>query len=153
MNFGKQSAGSDPRFLGTARKLSAQIAMPDKVVDASVIAAMAFEESRADEAQDLLKDASLFAPEIFPYELASVALKKTRLVPSRRLDIAMRLRTALSVGVELVPIAPLELLELALETHLTIYDAAYLQAARRLGCPLVTFDAKLARHARRVTQV
>jgi hypothetical protein len=37
MNFGKQSAGSDPRFLGTARKLSAQIAMPDKVVDASVI--------------------------------------------------------------------------------------------------------------------
>jgi predicted nucleic acid-binding protein len=152
MNFGKQYVGSDLRFPGTARRLFAKIAMPDKVVDASVIAAMAFEESRADEAEDLLQDASLFAPEIFPYELASVALKKTRLVPSRRFDIAMRLRTALSIRIELVPIEPLELLKLALETNLTIYDAAYLQTARRLECPLVTFDAKLARHARRITR-
>ena len=65
----------------------------------------------------------------------------------------MRLLRALSVQVKLVPIAPLELLQLARETDLTIYDAAYLQAARRLGYPLVTFDAKLARHARRITRV
>jgi predicted nucleic acid-binding protein len=52
--------------------------MPDRVVDASVIAAMVFEEPRADEAEDLLRDATLFAPEILPYELASVALKKTQ---------------------------------------------------------------------------
>jgi len=152
MNFGKQYAGSGLRFQGTARKLFAKNAMPDKVVDASVIAAMAFEESRADEAEDLVRDASLFAPEIFPYELGSVALKKTRLAPSRRFDIAMRLRTALLIRIELVPVAPLGLLKLAFETNLTIYDAAYLQAARRLGCPLVTFDAKLARHARRITR-
>ncbi|MGA7870382.1 MAG: type II toxin-antitoxin system VapC family toxin [Candidatus Binatus sp.] len=125
--------------------------MPDKVVDASVIAALAFQESRAEEARNLLGNASLFAPEILPYELASVALKKTRLLPSRRLDIASRLRAALSLEVELVPMAPLELLKLALETELTVYDAAYLQTARRLGCTLVTFDTELARHARRIT--
>ncbi|HZC46733.1 MAG TPA: type II toxin-antitoxin system VapC family toxin [Candidatus Acidoferrum sp.] len=122
--------------------------MPDKVVDASVIAALAFGESRADEAEELLRDVNLFAPEIFPYELASVALKKIRIAPSRRLDIAMQLRAALEIGVELVPTAPLELLNLALQTNLTIYDAAYLQTARRLQCPLVTFDAKLARQTR-----
>lgn len=127
--------------------------MPDRVVDASVIAAMVFEEPRADEAEDLLRDASLFAPEILPYELASVALKKTKIEPSRHFEFAMRLLRALSVQVKLVPIAPLELLQLARETNLTIYDAAYLQAARRLGYPLVTFDAKLARHARRITRV
>ena len=127
--------------------------MPDKVVDASVIAALAFLESRAEEARDLLGNATLFAPEILPYELASVALKKTRDLPSRRFDIATRLRDALSLEVELVPVAPHELLELALKTNLTVYDAAYLQIARRLGCPLVTFDAKLARHARRITRV
>jgi predicted nucleic acid-binding protein len=126
--------------------------MPDKVVDASVIAALAFEESRADEAEDLLRDARLFAPEILPYELASVALKKSRGLPSERFDIASRLRVALSLGVELIPIPPVELLQLALETNLTIYDAAYLQAACGLGCPLVTFDAKLARQARRITR-
>ena len=126
--------------------------MPDKVVDASVMAALAFLESRAEEARDLLRNATLFAPEIFPYELASVALKKTRDLPSGRFDIASRMRDALSLGVQLVPIEPVELLELALETNLTIYDAAYLQAARGLGCPLVTFDARLARYARRITR-
>jgi predicted nucleic acid-binding protein len=126
--------------------------MPDKVVDASVIAAIAFDESRADEAEDLLRDASLFAPEIFRYELASVALKKTKAEPARRFDIAMRLSKALSTPIELVPPSPVELLQLALETNLTIYDAAYVQAARRLRCQLVTFDEKLARHARRITR-
>jgi predicted nucleic acid-binding protein len=126
--------------------------MPDKVVDASVIAALAFLESRAEEARDLLRNATLFAPEIFPYELASVALKKSRESPTERFDIASRLHDALTLGVQLVPIEPLELLELALETKLTIYDAAYLHAARGLGCTLVTFDEKLARHARQITR-
>jgi predicted nucleic acid-binding protein len=127
--------------------------MPDKVVDASVISALVFLESRAEEARDLIRDATLFAPDILPCELASVALKKTRSSPSLRFDIAIRLRAALSLGVVLVPIAPLEVLKLALETELTVYDAAYLQIAQQLGCVLVTFDAKLARHARRVTRV
>ncbi len=127
--------------------------MPDKVVDASVISALVFVESRAEEARDLIRDATLFAPDILPYELASVALKKTRSSPALRFDIAIRLRAALSLGVVLVPIAPLEVLKLALETELTVYDAAYLQTARRLECPLLTFDAKLDRHARRITRV
>jgi predicted nucleic acid-binding protein len=126
--------------------------MPDKVVDASVIGALAFLESRAEEARDLLRDATLFAPEILPYELTSVALKKTKVEPSRRFEIVIRLLRALALQVKLVPMAPLELLTLAVETNLTIYDAAYLQAARRLRCDLVTFDAKLARHARRITR-
>jgi len=126
--------------------------MPDKVVDASVIAALAFEESRADEAEDLLRNATLLAPEILPIELTSVALKKIRALPSARFNIESRLRAALSLEVELIRIAPLEVLELALDTGLSIYDAAYLHTARRLECPLVTFDAKLARHARQITR-
>jgi predicted nucleic acid-binding protein len=126
--------------------------MPDKVVDASVIAALAFLEPRAAEARDLLRNATLFAPEILPYELASVALKKTRGSHSSWSEVGSRLRDALSLEVELIRVAPLELLELAVETGLSIYDAAYLHAARRLRCVLVTFDAKLARQARRVTR-
>ena len=73
--------------------------MPDRVVDASVIAAMVFEEPRADEAEDLLRDATLFASEILPYELASVALKKSRGLPSGQFDIASRLRAEPGQGV------------------------------------------------------
>jgi predicted nucleic acid-binding protein len=126
--------------------------MPDRVVDASVIAAMAFEEPRADEAEGLLRDATLFAPEILPYELASVALKKTRSSQLAEFDIGSRLLAALSLEVELVPIAPIEVFRLALENNLTVYDAAYLHIALRVRCPLVTFDAKLARRARFITQ-
>lgn len=126
--------------------------MPDRVVDASVIAAFAFGEARAYEARDLIRDATLFAPQIFPYEMASVALKKSKSWPSLRFDIAMRLQEALSLDVKLVRIAPFELLALSLETNLSIYDAAYLQTARQLQCPLLTFDAKLARHAHRITR-
>lgn len=123
--------------------------MLDRVVDASVIAAFAFGEARAEEARDLIGKATLFAPQILPYELVSVALKKSKSWPSLRFDIAMRLRKALSLDVRLVSIAPFELFVLSLETNLTSYDAAYLQTAQRLGYPLLTFDAKLERQARR----
>ena len=123
--------------------------MLDRVVDASVIAAFAFGEARAEEARDLIGKATLHAPQIRPFEVVSVALKKSKSWPSLRFDIAMRLRKALSLDVRLVSIAPLELFVLSLETNLTSYDAAYLQTAQRLGYPLLTFDAKLERQARR----
>ncbi|MCH8090085.1 MAG: hypothetical protein IH955_08760 [Chloroflexi bacterium] len=52
--------------------------MPAKVVDASVIAAIVFEEPRAGEAELLLKETDLFAPTLLAYELTNVALKKAR---------------------------------------------------------------------------
>ena len=48
--------------------------MPAKVVDASVLAAMAFGEPLADEAARLLSGADVYAPDLLPYELTSVAL-------------------------------------------------------------------------------
>ena len=50
--------------------------MPAKVVDASIIAAVAFGESRAAEAEVLLSDSALSSPPLMAYELASVARKK-----------------------------------------------------------------------------
>jgi predicted nucleic acid-binding protein len=126
--------------------------MPAKVVDASVIAALAFLEPRADEARELLRAATLFAPEILPYELAGAALKKSRGLDSGGIDARSRLRDALSLGVQLIHITPLVVFELALEAGLSVYDAAYLHAAVQLKCPLVTFDAKLERQARLITR-
>ena len=52
--------------------------MPAKVVDASVLAAVAFGEPRTDEAAALLLGADLYAPDLLPYEMASIALKKSQ---------------------------------------------------------------------------
>ena len=47
--------------------------MPGKVADASVVAAMAFEEPNASEAAALVEGSDLTAPTILHHELASVA--------------------------------------------------------------------------------
>ncbi len=119
--------------------------MPVKVVDASVLAALAFGEPRADEVATLLSGADLYAPDLLPYELASVALKKSKRFPTQASQIASALEAVLSLDISLVSVAATDVLALALETKLTVYDAAYSHLAQSLKCPLVTFDERLAK--------
>jgi predicted nucleic acid-binding protein len=120
------------------------------VVDASVLAAVVFGESRADEVARLLRDRRLVAPTLLWYEMSEVARVKCRAHPaeadaileqfasSRRLPIALR-------SPEWQGLAPL-----ALEYGLTAYDAAYLSLCRALGIPLATFDRQLEAAARKM---
>ena len=55
--------------------------MPGKVVDASVIAAIAFQETRALEAEAILEGAELTAPPLLGFELANVARNKAQRDP------------------------------------------------------------------------
>jgi len=119
--------------------------MPAKVVDASVLAAMAFGESRAAEAKELISGCEVFAPDFLPYEVCSVAYKKVRQNLAEAGSALDSLRTILSLGITLLPVPKEALLSLALATGLTVYDAAYLYVARNLRCPLATFDERLAR--------
>lgn len=75
--------------------------MPAKVVDASVLAAVAFGEPRADEATALLSGADLYAPDLLPYELASVALRKSPRYPEQARQIASALEAVLSLDISL----------------------------------------------------
>ena len=117
--------------------------MPGKVVDASVIAAMTFEEPGAEEAEALLDGSDLAAPSFLAYELTNVARKKALLYPQRLEDIERALREALRLEIQSIEVDHLAVLELALGTGLTTYDASYLYLARTLGLPLVTFDQQL----------
>jgi predicted nucleic acid-binding protein len=119
--------------------------MPVKVVDASVLAALAFGEPRRDEAANLLSDAELYAPDLLPYELASVAREKSLRYPTEARQIAIALEAVLSLDIGLVSVAATDVLALALETKLTVYEAAYFYLAQNLNCPLVTFDERLAK--------
>ena len=126
---------------------------PDKVVDASVVAAILFSEPRADEASRLLGDSKLHAPHILPVELCSVALKKMRLLDSQKDKLERELELAAAFDVTLVTVRPRDVLRLAFAMELSAYDACYLQVARLLDCQLVTFDKKLAAAARSARRV
>ena len=118
-----------------------------KVVDASAIAALLFQEPNGESIVRQLEGFRLVAPTLFSYELANVCRMKCRRFPAdqalllagfarrRRLEISER-----AVDHDAV-------IQLAAETGLTAYDASYLWLARRLGAEPVTLDAALLKAA------
>jgi len=116
------------------------------VVDCSVIAAVLFDEPSRDAAAHALTGKDLFAPELLADELVSVAVRKSH----HGLEAVVRRA--------LVDFNELELTRcrcdvhaqwrLALEYHISAYDAAYLWLAAEIGAPLATFDERLGGVAR-----
>jgi predicted nucleic acid-binding protein len=117
--------------------------MPDRVVDASVLGALFFREQRADEAEAYVAGHQLFEPTLLAYEMASVALKKSKLTPTHADRIRDALTRALSADVRWADVDQPAVLDLALGTGLSSYDATYLYVAQTLQLPLVTFDRRL----------
>lgn len=117
--------------------------MPDKVVDASILGAIIFEEPRADEADSLVQGFQLQVPTLFAYELLHIAQKKCLQYPSQRESHKGILIEALAMDIQWHEVDYASVLDIALETGLTTYDASYLWLARALGAPLATFDQQL----------
>ncbi|MGE0800114.1 MAG: type II toxin-antitoxin system VapC family toxin [Lautropia sp.] len=122
---------------------------PLLVVDASVLAAVLFQEATASAAQALIHGRALHAPALLDFELANVASSKARRGLTDR-DAAGAALDALSM-LDLIrhPAPPASLLRLAARYGLSAYDAAYLWLAEALPAPLATFDARLGEAARR----
>ena len=117
--------------------------MPARVVDASALGALLFDEPDGAAIAERLRDARLIAPALLPFEVASVCLKKMRRHPDQRdgLMVAFGMLDRMEIGV--VEVDHGEALVLAERTGLTAYDASYLWLARRTGSELVTLDRQL----------
>ena len=116
---------------------------PAKVADASVLAALIFGEPRAAEADSLLPGAELHAPPLLAYELTRIAQRKASQSPTQRGAFEEGLETALAMNIRWREISHAAVLQLALQTNLTTYDACHLYLSRALGATLATFDRRL----------
>lgn len=123
--------------------------MVASVADASVLAAIFFNEPRATEAEALLGPGRLHEPDLLASELASVCRKKIQQTVQLREPLLRSLEIGLSTDIEWVATDQIAVVELALETGLTTYDATYLWLSRTLSLPLLTFDEKLLRFTKR----
>jgi predicted nucleic acid-binding protein len=114
-----------------------------KVVDASALAALLFGEPEAEDVARRLDGARLGAPGLLDFELANVCVVKCRRHPHQReaLLVAFQLRHRLAI--QEIAVDHAAVLEIALATGLTAYDASYLWLARQLGAELVTLDKRL----------
>jgi predicted nucleic acid-binding protein len=121
------------------------------VADASVAIAWVH-PAQATEATDLLLDGvaagdSLVVPALWPLEVtnALVVLQRRRKLTTDECRIAIELIREIPVSIdhEAASVAFTRLHELASEHGLTIYDAAYLELARRRKLPLASNDGHL----------
>jgi predicted nucleic acid-binding protein len=120
------------------------------VVDASVIAAIAFGEPEGPALAAHLSGQTLLAPTLVDYELANIAWKKMRRRPAARPLVVAALSAAWRLGLTRVIVPPVEAFRVADETGLTAYDASYLWVALMRDVELVTLDADLARVSARL---
>lgn len=122
--------------------------MSDKVVDASVLAAIAFQEPGEQSARARLRGHTWHAPSLVRYELANVCLKKIRRDSSHRDDLLEQHAKSQALSILEHDVDQREVLSLAERTGLSAYDASYLWLARRLGAKLVTLDERLEKAAK-----
>jgi predicted nucleic acid-binding protein len=118
-----------------------------KVVDASALAALLFGEPEAEAMVGRLDGARLVAPGLLAFELANVCLVKCRRHPGQRHALLAGFELRDRLGIEEIAVDHGGILELAMETGLTVYDASYLWLARQLGAELVTLDQRLGQAA------
>src|SRR5579863_4210824 len=111
------------------RRSSFAKTVTDKVVDASAVVALLFNELTREEGVARLRDASLHAPSLLGFEVATACLKKMRAFPkeSQALLRAFSLLNELAIKLEAVELH--EAIALAARTQLSLYDASYLWLA------------------------
>jgi len=127
------------------------------VVDASIVMAWCFDDESTPLTDGILDLAStgaeIVVPAIWPFEVANallVAERRKRISVAQATAFLGRLgRYAISAEQTLASQAFDEILALARQHGLTVYDAAYLELALRRALPLATLDNDLRRAARR----
>lgn len=118
------------------------------VVDASALAAVMFLEPEAPRVVAVLEREQWHAPAMLTFELTNIARTKMKQAPSETALIEEALEDMLAHPISFDPVDFRSVLNLAIETGLTAYDASYLWLSRHLGAPLVTLDRELAAHAK-----
>jgi predicted nucleic acid-binding protein len=120
-----------------------------KVVDASAIAALLFGEPETDQIAARIRDSHLSAPALIEAELASVCWKKCRRDPQQAALYVAAHALRGQLKIEHRDVDHDAVLQLALRTGLTVYDASYLLLAQIEGVELITLDIRLAAAWRR----
>lgn len=119
---------------------------PVKVVDASAVGAVVFNEPDADRIASALTG-RLVSPTLLRYELASICLNKLKLHVSQHETILAAYRLAEGLEIEYLEVDYAGLAPMAHRARITVYDAAYLWLATGLAAELVTLDKRLAKAA------
>ena len=112
-------------------------------MDACVIMSVIVKEPERDIVIKLTQDADIVSPNMISYEIANALTKmmKKKIIEKERMINAF-------CYFKKLPLKSIEIdfgnaLEIAWEHKIYAYDACYLEAAKRLNLPLLTFDGTM----------
>lgn len=124
--------------------------MTARVVDASAIVALIFDELTREMVAPELQGFDLHAPRLLGFEVSSAALKKMKAFPAEQDALMQAFLSFFELSIHFEEVDLREVLVLSHRLGLTVYDASYLWLAAALRADLVTLDEKLARAAHRL---
>ncbi len=119
-----------------------------KVVDASAIACLLFDEPRAEEVAERLGNSQMAAPTLLRYEVAGACRQKAQRHPDQREALLAALSFLPELGIEELEVPADEVARLAGELEISGIAAAYVWLQQALDVELVTLDEDLAEAAR-----
>jgi len=112
-------------------------------MDACAIMAVIVKEPERDLVIKLTQGAVMVSPNMVAYEIANALTKmmKKKVIEKERMINAYNYFT--KINVKKIEIDIERALEIAWEYKIYAYDACYLEAAKRLNLPLLTFDGNM----------
>lgn len=118
------------------------------IVDASVILRALFPDEAQAKAQMIIRDhvtgrVRLKAPDLVIYEVTNAVWQAERRGRTTREQTKQIVNAIEGLQIEILPMKWGEMLPMARRFERSIYDAAYLALAEKLGEPLVTGDERL----------
>jgi predicted nucleic acid-binding protein len=116
-----------------------------RIIDASAIIELLLTSDRADAVERSIEDAELTAPDSVNPEVLQSIRRFQRSGNVDRDRAEEMLAGFLAMAIARTPTVSLMTDAWALRDNLSAYDACYVVLARRLGCPLITGDHRLAR--------
>jgi predicted nucleic acid-binding protein len=126
------------------------------VVDNSVVMAWCFQNGGNRYAEEVLESfeaGEAFVPAIWPLEVGNILLVAERKKRLSQASVVRFLALLSSLPIKVEQETPermlKEIVSLARAHELSTYDASYLDLAMRLGLPIATLDASLARAAKK----
>jgi predicted nucleic acid-binding protein len=113
------------------------------LMDACAIMAVIVKEPERDLVIQLTQNAVMVSPDMVSYEIANALTKmvKKKIIEKERMINAFKYFK--EIPVKTIEIDVERALEIAWDYKIYAYDACYLEAAKRLNLPLLTFDGKM----------
>jgi predicted nucleic acid-binding protein len=115
----------------------------DILLDASAIMAIVLNEPNKDVIIKLTKGAILLSPEMISYEIGNALISLYKRHKLRENEVIEAYNSFKKIPIRLLDVNMEMALEISCKYKIYAYDAYYLETAKRLKLPLITFDKSM----------